>query len=134
MGRGTEKDPIGIHQQDITVGPQGAEDLCGVLVKDPVQGRGSRTWLIELDQFMLGDVEAAPVNGDILGVLGDQCGIGVRSTDVAAAGDDSSALGCGEDCPGLESKQQTGGEAGPAKITRQRLELWYLQRMLRQPG
>ncbi len=85
--RGAAEDHAGaIEDEHLTVGLQLAEDLRRVAIQHAVQNRGGGGRLIEADDLVLGDVEGLPVDGEGVGLLLDDGGVGVGGLDLSLAG------------------------------------------------
>ena len=121
-GAGAEDHTVGIHDEHLAVGLDAAVDLARQLIEYPVEHRGRGGRLLESDQLVAGHVETRPVDGQGLGLLLDQRGIGVGPLNRATARHHLAAGGPGQHRPRIDERRQqharNGGGAGSGRQQR----------------
>ena len=90
-GGTTKEEAVGVNEDDGAVGVDLAVDLRGVVAEDAIEGEGVATGLVVVDDFVAGEVVAAPVDGHGVALLDDVghhagLGDGAGATDDGAAG------------------------------------------------
>ena len=94
---------VGVDEPDLAVGVDAAQDLRTLGVVNAVDGDGRGRGLDEVDSLGRADVEALPVQRDVLAALRDGCG-GAALADAGAAGGNLAALRCAV-CRGTEQHE-----------------------------
>ena len=100
-----EEHAVGIHQHDLAIGLDLAEDLTRFLIEDAVQGHRLGVGLLETHLLALGDIEALPIDGGARTVLldGGDATAGVM-LDAGAAGAHLATAGRG--CQGRTGERR----------------------------
>ena len=97
LGTGAEDDAVGVDQEDVAVGLQGALDVGDLVAQNPVQGDRVITGVLgEAHQLASVDAEVGPVDDAFLQRLGDHQFVVVHGADGDATGHGDAASGCGQ--------------------------------------